>query len=207
MTKHLSAYVNDVLPGHSVRSIRRGERALGPSTVVARFADVESASRAAVAVVDDPTRDVDVVAILRPSRDPAVGSGARIASESIRQVSVARVATWSTIGGIIGALVAFAVCAVMDTTTAVSLISALAGFVLGSIVGATLGGLGRFGGEHAWEEAGTRAPEPIGGAVAVHVPDDASAETVARRMSACDGAMDVRVLDERGFWHAPRADA
>ena len=130
----------------------------------------------------------------------------KVALVGSKSVSVARVATWSTIGGIIGALVAFAVCAVMETTTAVSFISALAGLALGSIVGATLGGLGRFGGEHAWEETPNRASDPVGGAVVVHSGDDASAEAIARRIIACDGAMDVRVVDEDGFWHAPYSD-
>jgi hypothetical protein len=94
-----------------------------------------------------------------------------------------------------------------DTTTAVGVICAIVAFALGSVVGATLGGIARFGGEHAWEEAPTQATDDVGGAVAVHAADDAAAEAIARRMSACEGAMDVRVLDASGFWHAPRADA
>ena len=87
MTKHLSAYVNDVFPGHGVRSIRESANVLGPSTVVARFADVDAASRAAVTVVDAPDGNVDVVAILRPPKDPAVGSGDSIASDFYREVA------------------------------------------------------------------------------------------------------------------------
>ena len=203
MTKHLSTYVNDVLPGHSVRPIRRSEHDLGPTTVVARFADLDAASRAAVKVVDEPASDVDVVAILRPPRDPAVGAGAPITSESIDQTSLARVGTWGVIGGLIGAIVTVAVCMVADTAVAVGVISAFYGFGLGFVIGATLGGIGRFGGEHAWEETPNRASDPVGGAVAVRAGDDASAEAIARRITTCDGAMDVRVVDEDGFWHAP----
>lgn len=206
MTKHLSAYVNDVLPGHSVRPIRRSEQNPGPTTVVAHFADIDAASRAAVTVVDEPGSDVDVVAILRPPRDPALGAGAPSASESIDQTSVARVETWGTVGGLIGALVTVAVCIVADTAAAVGVITAFYGFGLGYVIGGTIGGIGRFGSEHAREETPNRASDPVGGAVAVHAADNASAEAIAHRIIACDGAMDVRVVDEDGFWHAPYSD-
>ena len=206
MTKHLPAYVSDVLPGHSVRPIRRGEQNLGPTTVVAHFADIDAASRAAVTVVDEPGSDVDVVAILRPPSGPAVGAGGPIASESMDQTSAARVRTWGIIGGLIGALVTVAVCMVADTAAAVAVITAPYGFGLGFAIGATIGGIGRFGGEHESEETPNRASDPIGGAVAVHAGDDASAEAIARRIIACDGAMDVRVVDEDGFWHTPYSD-
>ena len=88
----------------------------------------------------------------------------------------------------------------------VGILSAVAGFLIGSVVGAAIGGLARFGGERAWQDPSSSMQDAVGGVLAVHANDEARARTITRKVSSCSGATDIRVLDEEGFWHTPAVD-
>jgi hypothetical protein len=208
MAKDLTAYMTDVLPGHEARRMRgAGPRRLSRRTVVARFDKVEEASRAAEAVLTEARQDdVELVAIVPPEHDHAVGSGDSVISESVAQVSTGRVTTWAIAGGLIGSLAGLVVGLSIADEVVVGVLATVAGFLIGAVVGATFGGVGRFGGEHAWEEAPRPLDDAVGGVLAVHAHDEESARQISRRIKSCTGAMDIRVLDEDGFWHTPAVD-
>ena len=207
MTKDLTGYVSDLLPDHDVLEMRVAHRSLSHCTVVARFDDVEDASRAATAMLEEaPEEDVELVAIVPPEPDPAVGRGEPVTSESPSGVSSRRVVSWGVALGIVGAVVGFFVGLALDEGAIVGILSAGAGFLIGSVVGAAVGGLARFGGERAWQEPSSSLQDAVGGVLAVHANDEARARTITRKVSSCSGATDIRVLDEDGYWHTPAVD-
>ncbi|MGD9704548.1 MAG: hypothetical protein AB7Q42_07745 [Acidimicrobiia bacterium] len=208
MTKNLTAYVSDLLPDHDVLEMRVAHRGLSHRTVVARFDDVEEASRAAASMLAEAREeDVELVAIVPPDADPAVGRGVSVTSESTAGVSPGRVTTWGIAAGLLGGLVGLFVGLAMDEGVIVGVLSAAAGFSIGAIVGSTIGGLGRFGGERAWQDVPSSSiHDAVGGVLAVHAADEDRARNITRKVSSCVGAMDVRVLDEDGFWHTPAVD-
>jgi hypothetical protein len=207
MSKNLTGYVSDLLPDHDVLEMRVAHRSLSHCTVVVRFDDVEDASRAATAMLEEaPEQDVELVAIVAPDPDPAVGQGESLTSESTAGVSSGRVVSWGVAAGIVGAVIGFVVGRGLDEGLIVGILSAGAGFLIGSVVGAAIGGLARFGGERAWQEPSSSMQDAVGGVLAVHADDEARARTITRKVSGCSGATDIRVLDEDGFWHTPAVD-
>ena len=207
MTKNLTGYVSDLLPDHDVLEMRVAHRGLSHCTVVARFDDVEDASRAATAMLEEaPEQDVELVAIVPPDPDPAVGHGVSVTSESTAGVSSGRVSSWGVALGVVGAVIGFFVGSSLDEGLIVGILSAVAGFLIGSVVGAAIGGLARFGGERAWQDPSSSMQDAVGGVLAVHANDEARARTITRKVSSCSGATDIRVLDEEGFWHTPAVD-
>jgi hypothetical protein len=207
MSKNLTGYVSDLLPDHDVLEMRVAHRGLSHCTVVARFDDVEDASRAATAMLAEaPEQDVELVAIVPPDPDPAVGHGMSVTSESTAGVSSGRVASWGVATGIVGAAIGFIVGRGLDEGLIVGILSAGAGFLIGSVVGSAIGGLARFGGERAWQDPSSSMQDVVGGVLAVHANDEARARTITRKVSSCSGATDIRVLDEDGYWHTPAVD-
>jgi hypothetical protein len=207
MTKNLTGYVSDLLPDHDVLEMRVANRGLSHCTVVARFDDVEDANRAAtVMLAEAPEKDVELVAIVPPDPDPAVGHGVSVTSESTAGMSSGRVVSWGVAAGLVGAIIGFIVGRGLDEGAIVGVLSAGAGFLIGSVVGAAIGGLARFGGERAWQEPSSSMQDAVGGVLAVHANDEARARTITRKVSSCSGATDIRVLDEDGYWHTPAVD-
>lgn len=207
MTKNLTGYVSDLLPDHDVLEMRVAHRSLSHCTVVARFDDVEDASRAATTMLEEaPEQDVELVAIVPPDPDPAVGHGVSVTSESTAGVSSGRVVSWGVATGIVGAVIGFVVGRGLDEGLIVGILSAGAGFLIGSVVGAAIGGLARFGGERAWQDPSSTMQDAVGGVLAIHANDEVRARTITRKVSSCSGATDIRVLDEDGYWHTPSVD-
>ncbi len=207
MTKNLTGYVGDLLPDHDVLEMRVSNRRLSHCTVVARFDDVEDASRAATVMLEEaPEADVELVAIVPPDPDPAFGHGVSVTSESTAGMSTGRVASWGIGAGVVGAVIGLVVGLRLDEGLMVGILSAGAGFLIGFVVGAAIGGLGRFGGERAWQDQTSSLQNAVGGVLAIHADDEARARAITRTVSACSGATDIRVLDEDGFWHTPAVD-
>jgi hypothetical protein len=180
---------------------------LSHCTVVARFDDVDDANRAAtVMLAEAPDKDVELVAIVPPDPDPAVGRGVSVTSESTAGMSSGRVVSWGVATGLVRAVLGFFVGRGLDEGVIVGILSAGAGFLIGSVVGAAIGGLARFGGERAWQDQPSSLHDAVGGVLAVHASDEVRARTITRKVSSCTGATDIRVLDEDGFWRTPAVD-
>jgi hypothetical protein len=207
MTKNLTGYVSDLLPDHDVLEMRVAHRGLSHCTVVPRFDDVEDASRAATVMLAEASEaDVELVAIVPPNPDPVVGHGVSVTSESTAGMSSGRVVSWGVGAGVVGAVIGLVVGLRLDEGLIVGILALGAGFLIGSVVGAAIGGLARFGGERAWQDQASTLQDAVGGVLAIHAGDEARARAITRTVSACSGATDIRVLDEDGFWHTPAVD-
>jgi hypothetical protein len=72
--------------------------------------------------------------------------------------------------------------------------------VVGGVIGALIGGAGRYAGERAWEQE--RQGDQVIGMVALFLSDEAAATHAAAAIEAM-GPYDVRIVGEDGGWHAP----
>lgn len=72
--------------------------------------------------------------------------------------------------------------------------------VLAGVIGALLGGAGRYAGARAWQQQ--RQGQDVIGLVAVCEDGEASAEQAAETLERM-GVIDVRIVGKDGAWHAP----
>jgi len=72
--------------------------------------------------------------------------------------------------------------------------------IIGAVIGALLGGAGRYGGGRAWEQQ--RQGADAIGLVAVCLDDEAAAKQAAVTIEEL-GLVDVRVVGRDGAWHVP----
>lgn len=72
--------------------------------------------------------------------------------------------------------------------------------VVAGVIGALLGGAGRYAGDRAWEQA--RQGDEVIGLVAVCLDEEAPATRVAATLEEM-GLTDVRIVGADGAWHVP----
>lgn len=72
--------------------------------------------------------------------------------------------------------------------------------IVAGVIGALLGGAGRYAGDRAWEQG--RHGDDVIGLVAVCLDEEAPATRVAATLEGM-GLTDVRIVDADGAWHVP----
>jgi len=72
--------------------------------------------------------------------------------------------------------------------------------IIGAVIGALLGGAGRYGGSRAWQQQ--RQGDTAIGLVAVCLDDEATAKQAAVMFEEL-GLVDVRIVGKDGAWHVP----
>ncbi|MEZ5217171.1 MAG: hypothetical protein R2715_11465 [Ilumatobacteraceae bacterium] len=107
----------------------------------------------------------------------------------------------AAIGALIGAAGVGLVSLAVTSSTVAIVFAIVAGLLIGGVVGAFLGGLGRYGGERAVRQVSLPStPYPC--VVAVRTVDLASAELVAQRL-VDGGAGESLVYLPDGSWKSP----
>lgn len=201
MAQTLLAYARATFPTHEIRSVgQRGGLPLGENTVVATFSTVGDAAAARGRLPSDVQDGMVELAELR-------SSGSRTTAPE--PSAAAQIRPWSnkvavTTGAIVGAVLGVGVSVLLDIDAFAVGVVTVFGALLGGLVGFYSAGMGWFRGERSDAERDTQGDESLG--LLAAVPHDGhEANTIARRMMAA-GALDVRIVDSDGFWHAPSAD-
>ncbi len=143
--------------------------------------------------------EVAVVELVIEPTEPTVVNTGGEDTEGIVDLPHRRVLSAAIVGALSLGLGVGILAWLIHSATAGLILGAFAA-TLGGVVGASVFGGARYGGERAWEQP--HAPDQQIVLVAASFPDEHGA-TDAARLMANYSPQAVRILDEHGAWHSP----
>lgn len=201
MAQTLLSYAKVTFPTHAVRSLGRDDGLqLTDNTVVATFASVGIATAARSTLPADVHGGMVELAELRSTGSHTGAPDASAAAQIRPWTNKTAVA----VGVVAGAVLGVAVSLALDIHAFAVVIVTVFGAFLGALVGFYSAGMGWFRGERSDAERTAEHDESMGLLAAVS-QDGAEANEIAHRLMAA-GAVEVRIVDADGFWHAPSSD-
>lgn len=207
MNRAVQSYAETAFPAHRLHEVRTVPTSRpGGRTVVAAYHTVGQATAAAGQL---PTRaewdDVEVFELVGPD-DQRVGAPSPESQESEGPAgaTTGRMGIGAGIGGVVGAVLGAVVGGLLGEGTAVTVLCVVAGLILGAVVGATVSGGAKYGGDRAEAQVSVPNNETVT-VLSVWVPDENAANVVAGALGS-RGPIEVKILQDGGFWHAPSGD-